>query len=214
MKICVNLWEPSNQCDGTGGGTRRESLSPDGCAPCVCDLHTVEMWLVPCTEVPSRLFSAALSPHGSLYVILRRLADLTAVEEGLGAVAVGEIYGVCGSEVDSLSRDVRGDGELLTLHGTLAANADLERAETVEFHGVRFLQLVGHDLDEFGEHRLHVGFLHRTVLLDDVSDVVGRHVAYGDSLGIPLAVCGVLASVCVRTLHLLQFVKYWHNVLF
>ena len=100
-----------------------------------------------------------------LDVLHRDVAD-----ELLVALVRSSLYGVVGQEVDTCANDVLRSGEVFLAERALGLQSNLERAETVELHNLRGVQVTVHHIDEFDEHSSYVRVFHRDVLLNLFTD--------------------------------------------
>jgi len=99
----------------------------------------------------------------------------SSAEEGADDLIGGLVFLASADEVYSQTADIAGDGEVLGLVRAYGLQTDLESAEAIELHGAGVLELVGHHLDKFIDHREYVGLLDGTVTLDDVCQSIGIH---------------------------------------
>ena len=97
------------------------------------------------------MFPSSFSLHFLLDLVLRQLHAGGTLEELLRAVT-GGVGVALRREYDVQTLDVVGHGERLGRAGTLAADADLERAEAVQLHTLRILHLVAHGLYQLVQH--------------------------------------------------------------
>ena len=142
---------------------------------------------------PATVGSTFLIPHSSkapgglrllLLLLLLSVEHLFSalhghtVEEGLDAASL-LVDVPLGTEVQTRAHDVLRGREILLAECALGLQSDLERAEAVEYHALRGVQVTVHYVDELDEHGRDVRVLHGDILLNLLGYLLGA-----ESLGV------------------------------
>ena len=112
------------------------------------------------------------------------------------------VHGVVRQEVHTCPHDVLRGGEVLLAECSLGLQSDLERAEAVELHHLRGIEVTVHHVDEFDEHAHHIRILHGDILLNLFANLLQVDGASVHGTSKPLALGeALLAVVLVSTIN-------------